>query len=316
MSTPIPSDFHALASQVGGHPGVMTNDSGSVIIKPALPAEVEFYETVQTNPVFEPLRVDPEKSKDGAIVVKEAILENISHKFVKPNIMDIKLGTVLYERDASPEKRARMEKAARETTSLETGVRLTGFQVHSHSQNAPVIVPKSYGKSITASQLPDGIRRFFPLASDADKSKRPPVEVDTGIPPNVLLPILECLREDIAEIKAVLEQVHIRMVGGSLLVIYEADLERARAAVKYWVDGEGRDDADDEEGEEEDSDDEEDEDKIERRPNPPYRVKLIDFAHTHHTPGEGPDEGVILGIATVLKLLDGRIEEVKEAIRK
>lgn len=127
---------------------------------------------------------------------------------------------------------------------------------------------------------------------------------------------MECLREDIAEIKAVLEQVHIRMVGGSLLVIYEADLERARAAVKYWVDGEGRDDADDEEGEEEDSDEEEDEDKIERRPNPPYRVKLIDFAHTHHTPGEGPDEGVILGIATVLKLLDGRIEEVKEAIRK
>ena len=43
--------------------------------------------------------------------------------------MDIKLGTVLYERTASPEKRARMEKTARETTSLETGIRLTGFQV-------------------------------------------------------------------------------------------------------------------------------------------------------------------------------------------
>ena len=92
MSTPIPSDFHALGSQVGGHPGVMTNDSGSVIIKPALPAEVEFYETIQTNPVFEPLRVyipkflgtlklqgqvDPEKSKDGAIVVKEASREDV-----------------------------------------------------------------------------------------------------------------------------------------------------------------------------------------------------------------------------------------------
>ena len=65
---------------------MMTNESGSVIIKPALSAEVEFYETVQTNPAFELLRVyipkffgtlslqgqvDPEKSKDGAIVVKE-----------------------------------------------------------------------------------------------------------------------------------------------------------------------------------------------------------------------------------------------------
>lgn len=65
----------------------------------------------------------------GCTATHSIVLENISHKFVKPNIMDIKLGTVLYERDASPEKRARMEKAARETTSLETGVRLTGFQV-------------------------------------------------------------------------------------------------------------------------------------------------------------------------------------------
>ena len=49
--------------------------------------------------------------------------------FVKPNILDIKLGTVLYDDGASAEKRARMEKTARETTSLATGVRLTGFQV-------------------------------------------------------------------------------------------------------------------------------------------------------------------------------------------
>ena len=57
------------------------------------------------------------------------MLENLSHAFSKPNILDIKLGTVLYDDGASAEKRARMEKTARETTSLETGVRLTGFQV-------------------------------------------------------------------------------------------------------------------------------------------------------------------------------------------
>lgn len=57
------------------------------------------------------------------------MLENLSHRFVKPNILDIKLGTVLYDDEATPEKRARMEKTARDTTSFETGVRLTGFQV-------------------------------------------------------------------------------------------------------------------------------------------------------------------------------------------
>ncbi|KAI1791590.1 hypothetical protein LXA43DRAFT_1010937 [Ganoderma leucocontextum] len=40
---------------------------------------------------------------------------------------------------------------------------------------------------------------------------------------------------------------------------------------------------------------------------PPYLVKLIDFAHTKTVPGIGPGEGVLKGVDTVLRLLDGRI---------
>lgn len=69
------------------------------------------------------------------------------------------------------------------------------------------------------------------------------------------------------------------MVGGSLLIIYEADWMRAAQA-----------------------------------DNTPYVVKLIDFAHTKMTPGQGPDEGVLLGLDTVIRLLDGRIEEVVATI--
>lgn len=36
---------------------------------------------------------------------------------------------MLYDESATPEKVARMQKVAQETTSFETGVRLTGFQV-------------------------------------------------------------------------------------------------------------------------------------------------------------------------------------------
>ena len=59
------------------------------------------------------------------------VLENLSFGFLKPNILDVKLGTVLYDDSAPPDKVARMEKAARNTTSFETGIRLTGFQVPS-----------------------------------------------------------------------------------------------------------------------------------------------------------------------------------------
>ena len=63
------------------------------------------------------------------IYLQSIVLENLAYPFSKPNILDIKLGTVLYDEFATPEKRQRMENTARVTTSLETGVRLTGFQV-------------------------------------------------------------------------------------------------------------------------------------------------------------------------------------------
>ena len=66
-------------------------------------------------------------------------MENVASLFTRPNIMDIKLGTTLYEEGAAtPEKKERMLETARSTTSLETGVRLTGFQV------SPVFLSSSH----------------------------------------------------------------------------------------------------------------------------------------------------------------------------
>lgn len=57
---------------------------------------------------------------------------------MKPCILDVKLGTVLYDQDAPPEKQARMIKVAHNTTSGETGVRFTGFQVPAHGFNTQI----------------------------------------------------------------------------------------------------------------------------------------------------------------------------------
>ena len=61
--------------------------------------------------------------------IQLVVLENVVHGFRKPNILDIKLGTLLYDEDAPPEKKAKMEIKTRGTTSGEAGIRLTGFQV-------------------------------------------------------------------------------------------------------------------------------------------------------------------------------------------
>jgi hypothetical protein len=58
------------------------------------------------------------------------VLENLTHRFRKPNVLDIKLGKILYdEQSASPKKMEKMKKAAQKTTSGKLGLRLTGFQV-------------------------------------------------------------------------------------------------------------------------------------------------------------------------------------------
>jgi inositol-polyphosphate multikinase len=45
-----------LESQVGGHAGVLTTENGSLMIKPAVPTELAFYERLQLDSNLEDLR--------------------------------------------------------------------------------------------------------------------------------------------------------------------------------------------------------------------------------------------------------------------
>lgn len=47
---------HLLESQVGGHAGVRTTEDGSLLIKPALKHELEFYQSLLQNPDLASLR--------------------------------------------------------------------------------------------------------------------------------------------------------------------------------------------------------------------------------------------------------------------
>lgn len=63
-----------------------------------------------------------------------------------------------------------------------------------------------------------------------------------------------------------------------------------------------------------DDDDEEheaDEEEDEHRPRP-FTARIIDFAHTRLVHGEGKDEGFLKGLKTVLDLIQGRLDELKQ----
>ena len=49
-------ETRALSTQVGGHEGVLTSDDDSLVIKPTLPLEIAFYQTINTEAAFALLR--------------------------------------------------------------------------------------------------------------------------------------------------------------------------------------------------------------------------------------------------------------------
>jgi 1D-myo-inositol-tetrakisphosphate 5-kinase/inositol-polyphosphate multikinase len=141
--------------------------------------------------------------------------------------------------------------------------------------------------------------------------------LDVGLPDTLLAPILRSIRKSVQEIRDLLSPIELRMIGCSLLIVYEGDWDRAETGVQWLAEqaasmssGEdrGKEEEINENTEMEGSEDEESEDDSSDEGSPsPCVVRLIDFAHTRLKPGEGPDVGVLRGLDTILSLLDGRI---------
>ncbi|KAK4687575.1 hypothetical protein P7C73_g2546, partial [Tremellales sp. Uapishka_1] len=382
-----------LANQVAGHQNVLSDESGSLVIKPALAREIAFYQLLNSAPRSSQLaRLKPfvpqfygtlrlEGQMEGGTmtaiageVPESVVLQNLSHAFTHPSILDVKLGTILYAPDASAQKKAKMEAKTKEGTSLETGLRLTGCQTWHSPSNSFILTPKSFGKSIDASQLPSGMMRFFPLPHDTipslmlpsspipDTAATSPMEPTSHLPlpsvpetsatstppspsytdhrisPSSLLKVLEIVEEEIRSLISVLENLEMRFIGSSLLIVYEGDEERLPDAIERYEAKKlalsnlpPRPPPNDSDEEEYDSEMESDSEGSSASSNdsldgpkqeakvarncPPVTVKLIDFAHTRLAEGEGKDEGVLFGLNTLVGLLRGRQELVRKSLK-
>lgn len=132
-------------------------------------------------------------------------------------------------------------------------------------------------------------------------------------------------------LRAAFAQTELRIVGSSLLIIYEADWERAAqrigASIAPGNEGKAETEAvamdaegaiiteDDGYAEDDETGTNDGEEVDEEDSGLPYAVSLIDFAHAKEVPGEGPDERVLFGIDTVIRLFDGRLAEVESESR-
>ncbi|KAI9836591.1 MAG: hypothetical protein M1819_001223 [Sarea resinae] len=72
-----------------------------------------------------PLRLRGKKLDTGLSIV----LANATAGFKHPNVLDVKLGARLWDDDAPPEKRARLDQVSKETTSGSLGFRIAGMKI-------------------------------------------------------------------------------------------------------------------------------------------------------------------------------------------
>ncbi|CAN8102757.1 unnamed protein product [Discula destructiva] len=246
-------------------------------------------------------------------------LENASLGFQRPNIMDVKLGRRLWADDAPLEKKRRFDKISAETTHHDLGFRIAGMRVYKGSDDGAdldeedyKIFDKDYGRhDVNKENVVDAFRGFI-------------YNTHAGIDDDYARAVAEAFRRDLEHVCEVLEGEETRMYSSSLLFIFEGDGDALKAAIdersgstanslkdkkpEDALPGRSTSRIDsgiglDEDGEfvifsDDDSDDDaEDEPKI-------WNLKLIDFAHAKWTPGQGPDENILLGVRSLMKIFE------------
>lgn len=244
-------------------------------------------------------------------------LEDAALGFQRPNIMDVKLGRRLWADDAPLEKKRRFDKISAETTHHDLGFRIAGMRVYKGSDDAAElddedyrIYDKDYGRrEVTKENVVDAFRKFL-------------YNTSAGIDDDYARAVADAFRRDLEHVRDVLEAEETRMYSSSLLFIFEGDSDALKAAIdersgstrnsvedkkpEYNVPGRSTSRIDsgiglDEDGEfvvmsDDDVDDEtDDEPKI-------WNLKLIDFAHAKWTPGQGPDENILLGVRSLITI--------------
>jgi 1D-myo-inositol-tetrakisphosphate 5-kinase/inositol-polyphosphate multikinase len=339
--------FVPFQHKAAGHDGPMQTVDGSLFIKPTTTQEIDFYNKTQAKKMaisddvlygnslsdWMPQYVgvlypgasnDLIRESNGAIdanlLIKATdtleiegdnkqylILNNCLNGFSQPSILDIKLGSVLYDSNANEDKKKRMHHVSKTTTSGSLQFRIAGMIIkNDYDDKLPedisgfnmsdvcstaietgyITFNKYFGRKLTKETVNEGLKFFF-------RYNKLPEKVQNTIIGNFyarLQLLYNCLLDE-----------EIRVVSGSLLFVFENDLTRWEAS--DYNDPILTEPTISDEDEDEESDDDDDDDNIETSTLLSC-LKFIDFAHASYTPGKGYDEEIVSGIENLFSIIE------------
>uniref|UniRef100_A0A8C8E3G8 Kinase n=1 Tax=Oryzias sinensis TaxID=183150 RepID=A0A8C8E3G8_9TELE len=167
-----------LSHQVAGHKfgvdkgGILQHPDGTVLKQvqppPRGPREMQFYSTVYAEDCCDPCLLDlqnylpryygtwshPDRPHD--LYLK---LEDVTRHFVKPCIMDVKLGQQSYDPFASQDKREQQIK--KYPLMEEIGFLILGMRVYNMRSDSFCSYDQHYGRGLVKDSVKDGLARFF-----------------------------------------------------------------------------------------------------------------------------------------------------------
>ncbi|CAF1079926.1 unnamed protein product [Adineta steineri] len=216
----LPPDTAPLEHQVAGHFygrsktkfGLLQRCSTGDVLKPLLnpprgPREHQFYDNIFSDKISgEIVKLRPFLPKllgtyqfDGMTYL---ILENIIQSYEYPCAIDIKLGRVTYDCEATPEKIERQ--IAKFEPAAEIGFQLLGWKTYRQLDNSYIYHDKKCARSLTKDDLLYGMAHFF------------------GAPEYDHRPIVRAVLERLVALEQIMaKQYEFVFIASSLLIVYD-----------------------------------------------------------------------------------------------
>ncbi|KAK4145993.1 inositol polyphosphate kinase-domain-containing protein [Dichotomopilus funicola] len=332
------TDIDSLNEQLPGVADHMSQGLKEEAVNMAKAAVAEAEAEAAAEAAAQPVDISWRPNKNRKLATnKSVVLQNTTHGFKKPNILDAKLGRRLWADDAPPEKRKRFEEISRQTTNGTHGFRIAGMRVYKGSADPEEldeqgfkVYDRDYGRlSVNKDTIVEELGKFI-------------FNESAGIDRELGQAVAQAFVADLKRVEEVLASSETRMYSASLLFTFEGDGKALRAAIEEnndvveKVNGLGEQVDEDgllgeeelvavtgidasalpgviegdvkvvelmgevEDGELEEADEDDELSKLPRI----YSLKLIDFAHAEWVPGQGPDENNLLGVRSLIKIFE------------